>query len=230
MALTMVQTDNVRTDRIDRYQELVRELAQAAASKQEGWRWSAHQVAFGPAGIFHYTTRLADFAEVQQRGNVEELARRVLGDQRGAEILREANECILSNRSTISMERPDLSYPPEELERPAPAALVTVARALPGKQETCEELLRKLAEAIPKTDEPARIYSFQTVIGDPLVYWSVRPLESLDQLDEQLQPAALLDKAFGPAEGGLIFRSGLEAIERVQRSITLYREDLSNSQ
>ena len=38
----------------------------------------------------------------------------------------------------------------------------------------------------------------------------------------------LLNKAFGTAEGGLIWRSGTEAIEQVQRQIMAFREDLSN--
>ena len=54
------------------------------------------------------------------------------------------------------MERPDLSYPAEFEQRAFPAALVTLVRAQPGKQEACEELIRKVAEAIPKLGEPAQ--------------------------------------------------------------------------
>ena len=228
MALTIVQTDTVRMDRIRRYEDLVRKLAQAARLGQEGWHWSAHQVAFGAGGRFHYTSRCDDFAALQRQGSVDELVRRVMGEERGAEILQQMNECIVDSRSTISTDRSDLSYPAEEPEQVSPAALVTAVRARPGGQEACEELIRKIAEAIPKTEEPARIHTLQILIGDPQLYWTVRPLESLDLLDSQLQPAALLDKAFGPAEGGLIFRSGLEAIDHVERTITMYREDLSN--
>ncbi len=38
----------------------------------------------------------------------------------------------------------------------------------------------------------------------------------------------LLTQAFGSAEGGLIFRGGIEAIEEARREIVVLREDLSN--
>ncbi len=102
-----------------------------------------------------------------------------------------------------------------------------MARARPGRREAVEEILRKIAEPIPKVDEPIRITTYQTVIGDALQYWTVRPLDELGDLDEQLTVSDLLEKAFGPAEGGLIFRSGLEAVEQLERSITIYRDELS---
>jgi len=39
----------------------------------------------------------------------------------------------------------------------------------------------------------------------------------------------LLNEAFGAAEGGLIFRSGLQAIEQVERNIVSLLPDLSNA-
>ena len=134
----------------------------------------------------------------------------------------------MSLRQTISRERPDLSCPPDRRDRGYPAAIVTVLRARPGRQEACEELIRKLAEAIPKVGDPARLVAFQTLVGDLAQYWTVRPLQNLGELDRQALPADLLNQAFGAAEGGLIFRSGLEAIDDVRREIVLYREDLSN--
>lgn len=41
--------------------------------------------------------------------------------------------------------------------------------------------------------------------------------------------AVLLNEAFGAAEGGLIFRSGLQAIEQVERNIVSLLPDLSNA-
>ena len=35
-------------------------------------------------------------------------------------------------------------------------------------------------------------------------------------------------QAFGKPEGERIFRSGLEGVDRLEREITVYREDLSN--
>jgi hypothetical protein len=108
-------------------------------------------------------------------------------------------------------------------------SVVTVLRARPGHQDAAEELLRKISEAIPKVDDPARIVSYQTLIGDLRTYWTVRPIRSLADLDQQLPPGELLTKAFGVAEGGLISRSGTEALEQVERSIMLLRPDLSNA-
>jgi hypothetical protein len=71
--------------------------------------------------------------------------------------------------------------------------------------------------------------TYQTVIGDLSRYWTVRPLESLADLDKRTPPAMLLTEAFGPAEGGLIFRSGLEASSVVERNIVAYRPELSNA-
>ena len=87
---------------------------------------------------------------------------------------------------------------------------------------------RKVAEAIPKLDDSARIMSYQTIFGDLSQYWTVRPLESMADLDRQLPAAELLTQAFGPAEGGLIFRTGLEAMARVEREMVVYRPELSN--
>jgi hypothetical protein len=55
-----------------------------------------------------------------------------------------------------------------------------------------------------------------------------RPLRSLEELDAQLPAPELLERAFGPGEGGLIWRSGNEAIVEARREIMAYREDLSN--
>jgi hypothetical protein len=176
----------------------------------------------------HFVSEAPDFAAIGVRGLPDELVRRLLGEKDGNEWLQQANECVLAVRQTISRERPDLSYPPERTVRRYPVALVTVLRARPGRQEACEELLRKVAEAIPKAGDPARLVAYQTLVGELTQYWTVRPLEDLGQLDRQTQPSDLLNKAFGAAEGGLIFRTGLEAIEQVRREIGFYREDLSN--
>ncbi|MBW2269450.1 MAG: hypothetical protein JRH16_12815 [Deltaproteobacteria bacterium] len=60
-----------------------------------------------------------------------------------------------------------------------PFAVVTTARVRPGHTEACEELIRKIAEAIPKLDDPARISTFQSIVGDLHTYWVVRPLHEL---------------------------------------------------
>jgi hypothetical protein len=105
---------------------------------------------------------------------------------------------------------------------------VTSLRARPGQAEACEELIRKIAEAIPKTGDAARIITNQSIIGELNLYWTVRPLRSLSELDEQLPAPELLNKAFGPAEGGLLWRTGSEAVDQARREITGYVPELSN--
>ena len=98
----------------------------------------------------------------------------------------------------------------------------------PGRQEAYEELVRKLAEAIPKLDDPARMITFQPLVGELSGWWTVRPVDDLAELDAQRTPQDLLHEAFGAGEGGLIWRGGLDAIEDARRDIVVYREDLSN--
>lgn len=51
---------------------------------------------------------------------------------------------------------------------------------------------------------------------------------SLADLDQQKTAPDLLSGAFGPAEGGLIYRSGLDAIDSAEREILILRPDLAN--
>lgn len=229
MPFTTVLSERIRPERLRRYEELVQRLSKKAAQKKEAWHWTAHQTAFGEVvDTIHYVSESADFAAIGSRGLTDELVRRVMGEKEGNELLEQASECVLSRQQIIGTDRPDLSYPPERRDRTHPVAVVTTIRARPGGQEACEELIRKIAEAIPKVGDVARLVAFQTLVGDLAQYWTVRPVESLGELDRQLQPAELLNRAFGAAEGGLIFRAGLESIQEVRRQIVLYREDLSN--
>lgn len=228
MGLVSVASVTLRPECFGRYEELVQELADAAIRKQESWRWTTHQVAFGRVGLYHFVSRVPDFKSIQQHGQVHELTRRVLGEKRGSDLFQEANACTLGLRQTISRERPDLSYLEQPEPRLAPASLVTQLSARPGRHAACETLLRKLAEAIPKVGEATQLIVFQILVGNPRVYWSVRPLESLGELDDQQPPAGLLQQAFGPAEGGVALRRGGKALAALETSLTLYREDLSN--
>ena len=229
MPLTTVFTDRIRPEKAARYRELVQELAQKAVEKNESFRWTAHQTTVGATNSYHYVAISENFAGIDARGEVEELFARVLGDQRAAAFAEESAACIASQQVEISTDRPDLSYAPES-DGPGerPWAVVTVLRPQPGHQEAAEELLRKVAEAIPKVSPEARMLAFQPVIGDLSLLWTVRPIESLAGLDSQPPVQQLLEQAFGSAEGGLAFRSGLEAIQSVQRDIVVFRPELSN--
>jgi len=228
MPLTSILSVQVRPDRFAQYGELARNLAARAVEQKDAFHWTAHQTAFGELGALHFVSEDADFAGIAARGNTQELIYRVLGEDEGANALTSMLECTISQQSTISLDRPELSYPPEQTDRIFPVAVVTQIRARPGGQEALEELIRKIAEAIPKVGDPSRMVSYQVMVGTLAEYWTVRPLEDLSELDDQLPPAELLNQAFGNSEGGLIYRAGLEAIQEVTRQIGVYRQDLSN--
>ena len=228
MPLTSILSVQVRPDRIAQYEELIRNLASRAVEQKDAFHWTAHQTTYGDLGTLHFVSVDPDFAGIAERGNTPELILRVLGEEQGAKAMASMLECTMSQQATISLDRPELSYPPEQTDRIFPAAVVTQIRARSGGQDAVEELIRKIAEAIPKVGDPSRIVSYQVMVGMLSEYWTMRPLEDLSELDDQLPPAELLDQAFGAAEGGLIFRTGLEAIEEVRRQIVVYRQDLSN--
>jgi hypothetical protein len=228
MPLLSVLSVDIKPDRIFDYQEIAAELASHAREQSEPFHWTAHEVVYGGASTLHFGTRIDNFGDLAKRGLPIEMVIRVLGEARGSEAMREFGAATQSTRTSISVDRPELSYPAEAEGRTAPAAAVTLLRARAGQLEACEELIRKIAEAIPKVGDPARMTTFQTVIGDLSRYWTLRPLDDIAALDSHLPPSELLDQAFGAAEGGLIYRAGLEAIEHAKRNIVVYREDLSN--
>jgi hypothetical protein len=228
MPLTAVNSVTLRPDRLREFEEAVAALSKRAVEKNEKWRWTAHQVVFGDTRNIHFVYDVDDFGALQELGTVDELWQRVLGEKRGAEGIQVTNAAVELGQHTISIDRPDLSYPPDDERRDSPYSVVTVARMRPGRAEAAEELIRKVAEAIPKTEDAARMSAYEVRFGEIQQLWTVRPLASLSELDQQKPAPDLLIEAFGPSEGGLIWRTGTEAIETATREIVAYREDLSN--
>jgi hypothetical protein len=232
MALTNVLSVRLRPEKARAYQQCIGKVAERARTKKDPFRWTAHQTIGGEVGMLHFVSEAPDWASIGTRDATPEiLILRLFGEADGARILEEVSACTMGARQTTGRERHDLSYPPEakELARErAPFAVVTTLRARPGQQDVCEELIRKIAEAIPKVGDPAHITTYQALIGDLRSYWTVRPLRALDDLDRQAQPSDLLSRAFGAGEGGLVYRTGLEAMESVERSLVMLRSDLSN--
>jgi hypothetical protein len=229
MPLANVLTVDIRQGERRRYFDLCQELSESAKSKQDPLQWTTYETRVGKANRIHFVVAAADFTELENKGTPEEMIGRVLGEKRALVWLDESESCVENQLQEISVDRPDLSYMPGETDGVAPTAIVTVVQARPGHQEGLEELIRKLAEAIPKVNDGSQIMTYQTVVGNLLRYWTVRPLESMADLDKQLPAPELLNEAFGAAEGGLIFRSGLEAIAVVERNIVGYRPELSNA-
>jgi hypothetical protein len=58
--------------------------------------------------------------------------------------------------------------------------------------------------------------------------WPCDRFRSWPTSDKQLSPPDLLSAAFGPAEGGMIHRAGLNAIESATRDIVMLLPELSN--
>jgi hypothetical protein len=230
MPLTNVLSVQVRPEESLRYVELIAQLAKRAVEKKERFRWTAHQTLFGAQGPWlHFVSEADSWSALGARGTPQEMFARVLGAKAAADWQREVLACSQAQRNTLSMDRPDLSYPPDQGGPAAhPLAAVTLVRVRPGGQEAVEELLRKIAEAIPKVDDAARILAFQTLLGDLREYWTVRPLRDLAELDRHRLPGQLLVDAFGAGEGGLVFRTGMEAIESAEREIVQYLPELSN--
>ena len=226
--LTTVLSISVRPDRSSAYEARVHRLADKAKAQQEPFEWAAYQTMAGTLGTVHFVSQCPDWATLGAREPVELLIRRLMGDTEGAQLIDQLNECVGAQRFIIGRDRPDLSYPPE-LNAPMRAlGMVTVFRCTPGGQDACEELIRKVAQAIPLVRDPRRVVAYQTVVGDLRTYWAVTPLADLAELDTILPPAELLTKAFG-AEGTLIHRTALDAIERMDRQLTVLRPELSNA-
>lgn len=228
MALWTRVTHAARPEQIQLYEERMRRLAAQAQARKEPFQWSAYQTLFGDLGNFYYVSRAQTWSEIAARGTGRELVERVLGEKEGQKWLEELSRCLLSGTQTVSVDREDLSYVPDGEPRLAPFAVVTVTRVRPDGQEAFEEFIRKIAEAIPKAGDPARLQTRQTLVGNLREYAVIRPIQRLSDLDAQLQAADLLTKAFGAAEGGLLFRTGFGAIEDVERRIVARRDDLSN--
>lgn len=228
MSLISVLSVEIDPGQVLEYLDTTANLAARAREQREDFKWTAHEVVYGGTTKIHFANRIEGFSELSKRGLPNEMVLRVLGEKKGPEALRIFGAATRNQSTAILSDRPELSYPPDNESEIAPASVLTTISARSGQLEACEELIRKIAEAIPKVGDPARIVTYQTVIGDLSEYLTVRPLNEIGEMDSQRPAQELLNQAFGPAEGGLIYRAGLDAIESVERSILLTRAELSN--
>ncbi|HYB12057.1 MAG TPA: hypothetical protein VEG67_01220 [Myxococcota bacterium] len=227
MALLNVLSVRVRPERAHSYEEAVRRVAQRAAERREGAHWQAQQVAFGTLGTLYFVQEHADWATLGEQDPPPSYMARLFGPREGAKLYHEMAECLAELRYTVSQDRPDLSYAPHTRVAPPALTLVTFLRARPGSIPACEELIGKVAEAIPKADDPSHLQVYQTVIGDLRTYWVVRPIQRVEELDQVLPPQELLVRAFGAGEGDRLYRKGIDALQRAERQMTVLRPDLS---
>ena len=229
MALTSLLSVQVQPGGIGRYTAAIQRLAETARNKKESFTWGTFDTLFGAEPRTRFVSSADSFEALGKRGTVPELVVRVLGAGEAPRFIEEIGACVASQSLTVSIDRPDLSYVPRPFA-PGEIKAASVTRVLvqPGMRESYEELIRKIAEAIPKLDEPAQLLTRQTIVGNTAEYIAIRPLHELSELDAHRTPEQLLTQAFGPSEGGLIFRNGGAAILQITREIVGYRADLSN--
>lgn len=227
MSLMTVLSVSVRPDRFTTYEARVQRLAEKAVAKKEPFEWAAHQVMAGALGTLHFTSECRDWAALSAREPIDVLIRKLMGDTEGTQLIDQLSECVLNERYIIGQERADLSCAPDAHNRMQPFGTVTILRARPGGQDALEELIRKLAQAIPQVKDPRRFTAYQTVMGDLRTYWTTVPLSDVAELDAMLPLPELLYKAFG-AEGALLYRTGIDAVEHIERQLTILRPELSN--
>jgi hypothetical protein len=134
MPLMNVLSVQTRPDRWQRYEELVQRLAEAAVARKEENHWTAHQTAIGEIGAIHFASSNSDFAEIAARGTVAEMVERVLGSAEAEKFQTEVSGCLITQRSSISVDRPELSYPPAEAGQTFPAAVLTVLPSRPSSE------------------------------------------------------------------------------------------------
>ncbi len=227
MPILTVSRYSVRMDKQAKWVQQLAESAALANEQGESIQWQTSQVTGGELGAFYVGLQSETVAEAVGRDDVPTLLTRLYGEKKGIERLEEASECLAAAETMILRDRPDLSYPADAGAIPA-ALLVTRITVRPGQLEACEELVRKIAEAVPKTDDPRRFTTWQALVGDLRTLGSVRSVARLEELDAALPPGDLLVQAFGAAEGGLIYRAGLEAIEDIRAELCVPRPELSH--
>jgi hypothetical protein len=218
----------VRPGQLAVFESQVARVAEAASQTQDPPFWTCGQVAGGELGSFIIAMWSESVAEAVEREDAAALVARLFEEDEAIELMQRVGRSLESVSSTIMRDAPALSYS-EEREAEIPiAAVVNRIAVRPGHLEACEELIRKVAEAVPKTGDIRRFTTYQPIIGDLQTRVTVRPILDLTELDETLPLEELLADAFGAAEGGLIYRAGLESMQRVRSELVRLRPDLSN--
>ena len=229
MALVNSDSCRARPGSMIAFEDVIARLSEAAAEQDYERPWTAYQTLHGTIGNISFITLHESWQKLAQQVPPATVFQDLFGPEQGRELFAEANACLDELESIVAVDRPELSYPEAELEGPPAFMQFTQIRARAGAQEECEELIRKVAEAIPKVDDPTRFTAWQTLLGDRQMYGIALPLSGIGDLDWRLSPADLLEKAFGSSEGSLIYRQGRQAISELKTSISVYREDLSNT-
>ena len=227
MPLFSVNESAIRSEKLRDFEKLLASVAEAARNDTKTGAWTTCTTAIGPFGVVQIVMQSESFAAQAKIEPGDQLFRRLFGERKGNEPLQSWLECVSGGRLHVLRDRPELSYPAPR-GRPRAFIMLTRLQAIPGGGESLEEFLRRYAEAIPKTDDPRRFVTLQPYFGNLREYATAVALDHPEQLDAMASPAELLTQAFGAAEGGLISRTGLCAIESAARELLVLREDLSH--
>jgi hypothetical protein len=227
MSILSVQKYSVRPERLPIWEKGLTQIAERAGEQQHPLSWRTSQVIGGELGTFYISTPGDSVAEVAGRESAAELITGLFGRSQGERLRSELGQSLQSSIASIHRDRAELSYPADQAAEPPAGAVVTTIIVRPGWQEACEELIRYVAEAIPKAGDNRRFTTYQPVIGNLRSLASVRPVFDLEELDEMIAVPELLKRAFGAEQGTQIYRSGTDSIEDIQSELLLMRPEMS---
>ena len=229
MPLTTSLRVSVRIGDIIEHEEAVRRVAEKAKKDKPALDWIAYQIYAGEGGLYFYTSQAEIMAEILARETTPAMVLRLFGEKNGTALLKQINQGVESIQTLAFQPREDLSCAAEpSLDQPAPFVLRSRIRVCRGGQRACEELLRKVTEAVSKVDDERRFTTLQTVLGDAMEYSIVQLIHDPTQLDRERRVPDLLNAAYGAAEGGALLNAGRDAIDSIQVDLSIHRPDLSS--
>jgi hypothetical protein len=229
MSILTVLTYTLRPEKLAQWEGAMVRITNAANKANDPMHWMYSEALGGEANNVNLGFLDESMAQAAARESAPQFLLRLFGAKEGASQLAETSECIQSVETMMLRDRPELSYPADRAE--VPVAFVTTQLTFhPERQEECEEMIRKIAEAVPKVGEPRHFTIYQPVIGNMRQIGSVRSIFDLAQLDQVLPLRQLLNEAFGAAEGGVIYRTGMEAVEEMRTRLLRVRPELSRRQ
>jgi hypothetical protein len=171
--------------------------------------------------LFEYVTvsPLAHFADLDGPNPFE----RALGKEEAANLMRKGAAYITSAHRIASMALDDMSIQ-TQTPVPAPYAVVTILRVVPGKGPDFAAWMKNEYMPAMKKAEVKNFWVNQTVFGgDPNERVTVRPVNAMGELDG----GPVLTKALGEEGARKLMNKTVGMVDSVQFRIVRYRPDLS---
>jgi hypothetical protein len=171
--------------------------------------------------LFEYVSvsPLAHFADLDGPNPVE----RALGKEEAVNLMRKGAAYITSSHRIASQALDDMSIQTETPE-PAPYALVTILRLVPGKGPDFAAWMKNEYMPAMKKAEVKNFWVSQTVFGgDPNERVTVRTMNAMGEIDA----GPVLSKALGEEGARKLMDKTVGMADSVQFRIVRYRPDLS---